>query len=280
MQKLLVALITLLPATPTFGQSPDGDNNQPGRLFDWHQGIGVQSPLQEDMRVYLWFYEWNMFEARTKGQHTRGAYNWKRTVSDDGATATIDAGDMKLTARAVHDGAELTLKITNATDHAWPEIAGIIPCFNPGTPAGVRRLRNRRPEAPRNEEFVNTNTWYVGHSGFEKLVARQIHFNDRLRAQVDGEAQDGQYVFSQKWPTSPDNATQGLIVRESTSGGWVAGIAWEEFLSSQGHNPWSCMHLSVNVGPLKPGESKTIRGRMYLFPGTRDECLKRFRTEF
>ena len=97
---------------------------------------------------------------------------------------------------------------------------------------------------------------------------------------MDAEAIDGLFVFSNKWPTSPDNAHAGLIVRESTNGRWVTGIAWEHFLSSQGHNPWSCMHLSVNVGPLEPGESKTIRGRIYLFHGTREDCLERFRHDF
>ena len=112
------------------------------------------------------------------------------------------------------------------------------------------------------------------------LFGHEIATLSRLREKVDAQAEDGQFVFSQKWPTSPDNAYQGLIVRESTDGEWVAGIAWERFLSAQGHNPWACMHLCVNVGPLAPGESKTIRGRIYLFPGTRDECYDRFRKDF
>lgn len=138
------------------------------------------------------------------------------------------------------------------------------------------RGRKPFPNAPLNLEFKNTNTWYVGADGLEKLIAREIHFNDALREQVDAEAVDGRFVFSHKWPTSPDNAHAGLIVRESTNGRWVAGIAWERFLSSQGHNPWSCMHLAVGVGPLKPGESRVIRGRIYLFPGTREDCYKAF----
>ena len=284
MRQYLTVLTILLCSVPVVGQSPDipkqrtaDSPRRVARLFEWNRGVAVASPVLDDMRIYLWFYEWNMFEARSRGQHTKGAYKWPRTVSPDGQLATIKANGATLTAEAVEDGAKLTLEITNQTDHDWPDIAGIIPCFNPGPPPA---LRNDRLQASRNSEFVNANTWYVGATGLEKLIARQIHFNDRLRAKVDEEAVEDKFVFSSKWPTSPDNATEGLIVRESTNGKWVSGIAWEKFLSSQGHNPWSCMHLSVNVGPLKSGESKTIRGRMYLFPGNRDDCLKRFRSEF
>jgi hypothetical protein len=40
------------------------------------------------------------------------------------------------------------------------------------------------------------------------------------------------------------------------------------------------MHLSVRVGPLKPGESKKIRGRMYLLRGDRESLLERFQADF
>ena len=66
----------------------------------------------------------NMFDARQKGEHTGGTHKLKRTISKDARTASIVANDMKLSLRAVTDGAELTLKISNKTKHAWPEIAG------------------------------------------------------------------------------------------------------------------------------------------------------------
>jgi len=76
------------------------------------------------------------------------------------------------------------------------------------------------------------------------------------------------------------NAAAGLLVRESEDGRWVTGIAWDDYLSVQGHNPWSCMHACIRVGPLKPKKSKTVRGKLYLLPGTRQECLARFREDF
>jgi hypothetical protein len=69
------------------------------------------------------------------------------------------------------------------------------------------------------------------------------------------------------------------VLRESAGGGWVTGVAWEDYLSAQGHNPRRCMHLSVRVGPLSRGERKSIRGKIYLFCGDREDCLARYRRD-
>jgi hypothetical protein len=58
------------------------------------------------------------------------------------------------------------------------------------------------------------------------------------------------------------------------------GIAWDSFLSAQGHNPVRCMHLSVRVGPLRRGETKTVHGKIYLLKGSKDDCFKLFKEDF
>ena len=70
------------------------------------------------------------------------------------------------------------------------------------------------------------------------------------------------------------------MIREDDAHKWVMGIAWDDFLSAQGHNPWKCMHLSVRVGPLKSGASKVIRGKIYLFEGSKEDCIKKYQTDF
>ena len=40
------------------------------------------------------------------------------------------------------------------------------------------------------------------------------------------------------------------------------------------------MHLSVNVGPLSQGESRRIRGKIYLLKGTKEELLARYQSDF
>ena len=49
---------------------------------------------------------------------------------------------------------------------------------------------------------------------------------------------------------------------------------------THGSHEWKCMHLSVRVGPLKQGQTKTIRGRIYLFKRSKEDCLKQFRKDF
>jgi len=240
------------------------------RLVEWERGLAVESVDRPDMSMYLWFYEWNMFDAFRARQHSPGSYqSFARIMSKDGRSAELRSDSISLRAVAVHDGAVLTLSIHNRSGHHWPDIAGIIPCFNPG------------PKESPNPEFVNRNTWFPGPEGLARQQGREIHFNAGLRGQIDAQQdENSQFVFSYKWPTSAVDAASGLMLRESNDGQWVSGIAWERFLSAQGHNPWECMHLCVRVGPLARGESRTIRGKIYLFKGTRDDLWNRYRSEF
>ncbi len=238
------------------------------RLFEWERGFAVQPREPDDMVVYLWFYEWNMFEAIEPGQHTQGTYKLDRKLGKDGRAGVISSDALTLQVTAATDGADLKLTVRNRTDYDFPPIAAVIPCFNPG------------PAETRNRQFANTNTYFLGPEGLKKLVKREIHFDAGVRDFVDREAKEGQYVWSHKWPISEPNAVGGLIVRESTSGKWVCGIAWENFLSAQAHNPWECMHLSIRIGPLPRGESRTVRGKIYLFEGDKEELLRRYRDDF
>ena len=252
-------------------------------LSEWERGISVTSPYQEDMTVFVWFYEWNMFEALKKGQHTGGTYKNEINVNEDHKSGSVVSSPLgfNLQMQAGVNSADMTLTVTNKSDHDWPELASIIPCFNPG------------PVGDQNAQFLNTKTFFLGPEKLSSQVAREIHFNHALRGAVDQEegaweassayrrAKEGdKYLWSHKWPRSEIDAHAGLILRESNDGEWVMGIGWERFLSAQGHNPWKCMHLSVNVGPLSQGESREIRGKIYLFKGTKEELLERYREDF
>lgn len=238
------------------------------RLFVWERGIGFESPVRQDMRMYLRFYEWNLFEARQPGQHTSGNDRLPRRVDDSRTQGVVGTDDLLLTVRAGADSAELTLMVSNRTEYEWPVLAAIIPCFNPG------------PADSRNREFANTNTYFYGPQGLQRLEKREIHFAQAQEAELRRVSPDGQFVFSGKWPTAPSSALGGIIIRESNDRRWVTGIAWEEFLSAQAHNPWECMHLAVRVGPLKPGAQKIIRGRVYLFQGKKEDCFQRYLADF
>lgn len=248
-------------------------------LFEWERGFGLRQPGAPGADMYFWIYEWNMFEAMKPGQHTHGTYKLSRKLSPDRTEAIAASPEFHLTLRLRDDGADLLLRVTNRTDRDWPEIAGVIPCWNPGQVAGT----NPSMPLPLNRNFADPwrrNTFYISAGGLTPLDSRAIHFNARLRSVVDQASDEGRFVFSPKWPTSSEDATAGLLVRESEDGRWVTGVAWEEFLSVQGHNPWSCLHACVRIGPLPAGGSREIRGRLYLFKGTKEECTERFRRDF
>jgi hypothetical protein len=242
-------------------------------ISEWERGFSFAPIDQEDLRMYLWFYEWHLFDAFCQGQHTPGNHYPARDLAPDRRSGVLKHPGLELAVTAAEDGADLELAVTNVSEHPWPDIAAIIPCFNPG----------QQPHVAPTEQFFDDGherTWFLGKAGLERLVRRDIHFNGRFREQIDAQATDDRFVFSQKWPTSSRDAGGGLLLRESADGEWVAGIAWAAFVSLQGHNPWRCLHQSIRVGPLSPGQSKRIRGRIYLFQGTRDACLARYQAAF
>jgi hypothetical protein len=221
--------------------------------------------------MFLWLYEWNLFDAVEKGEHAHGAVLPQRVISADQKQATVSSAGIEFHFKAVGDGATVRLVITNRSDHDWPSLAALIPCFNPG------------PAALRSNGFNDEGherTYFLGSEGLEPLRSREIHFGRELRPLIDQLSPSGQFVFSAKWPTSPVNAGAGILIRESEDGRWVTGIAWEDYVAVQGHNPWKCMHLAVRVGPLPRGETKTLRGRVYLFRGNRTDCLAKYRKDF
>ena len=273
MQHLRLSALILIAAMMTTG-SAVADETPNTRLAEWERGVSVASTTSPNMKMYLWFYEWHMFGAVSPQQHTRGAWSNKVAVSKDQLKSEVVSSNpgIRLNVQAVNDGAKMTLNVTNRSQHDWPKLAAMIACFNPG------------PAERRNKQFANTKTYFHSGKGLMPLAIsapREIHFNNKLRAAIDREANDmNRYVWSSKWPKSKIDAVDGLIIRESTKGDWVTGIAWDRFVSAQGHNPWECMHLSVNVGPLKRGETRTVLGRIYLLRGKKEELLKRYQADF
>ncbi|MCB1124699.1 MAG: hypothetical protein KJT03_24310, partial [Verrucomicrobiae bacterium] len=252
-------------------------------LSIWDRGVKLTSTTDADFFAYLWFYEWTMFDAVNPGEHTGGTSDWKWGIVSTLNYAHTEGNWFDLEVTAVEDGADLALKITNTTNRSWPESAAIIPCFNPGYD------EPHRTNAVANPAFFDDDydhTYFMAKDGFQLLAGeapREIHFNHALWPAINlwsKERTDGQFVWYHKWPTSQRDAYAGVIARESADRTKTMAILWEDFLSAQGHNPWKCMHLSVRVGPLNPGQSKTIRGKMYLIEGNREELMEKLKKDF
>ena len=98
---LLLAFVFLTPA-----------ESAPSRyeLFSWERGIGLERKDQPELKGYLWFYEWNMFGAVNPEQHSRGDWENKVTISEDGQSAEITVDPcFTLLAATSESGADLTL---------------------------------------------------------------------------------------------------------------------------------------------------------------------------
>ncbi len=255
-------------------------------LEDWERGFVVTHPEKLDMQIFLWFYEWHLFDAVSPGIHTHGPESYgdwsifPKSINESRTEGFVEIDGLRLDLKSAIDGVDMLLTIQNTSNHDWPEIAAIIPCLNPGPNP------HNYPDNifQRNKLFLDTDstyTYFIGQEGITLLNNRNIHFNQLFRQNIEKLRQDSIiFKFDNKWKTSTANAYKGLIIRESIDGKWVTGIAWEDFISSQGHNPWLCMHLSIRVGPLKPGEKKEIRGKIYLLKGTKEDCYQKYLKDF
>jgi hypothetical protein len=244
-------------------------SDPPLELFEWERGLAVRARGDTPMAMYLWFWEWSLFETQERGDVSAARHDWPREVAPDGRSGSVSAEGFALRARVVDDGVELELAVENRSDHDWPEEAAIIACFSPG------------PEDSRTFEMGHhLKTYLVGEHGLERFQDRAMHFNAALLPRLRERSPELHFDFSNRWASSPRSSHAGLLLRESLSGGWTSGVAWEEWVAVQAHNPWLCMHVATKVGPLARGASKTVRGKLFLFPGDRAEGLKRFHRAF
>lgn len=80
-------------------------------------------------------------------------------------------------------------------------------------------------------------------------------------------------------PLSTLIPSSGLTGCYSADETMILAVAWE---------PWqevfqgviTCMHCDFRIGGLKPGETKQIRGHLYIVPADEPALLKRFRQDF
>lgn len=80
-------------------------------------------------------------------------------------------------------------------------------------------------------------------------------------------------------PASDLVVSHGLVGCFSADEKWILAAAWE---------PWQelfqgvivCVHSDFRLGGLKPGETKKIRGKLYLVRSSVDELLRRYERDF
>lgn len=80
-------------------------------------------------------------------------------------------------------------------------------------------------------------------------------------------------------PLSSLVPSSGLTGCYSADEKMIFAVAWEPYQEIfQG--VITCMHADFRIGGLMPGETKVIRGRMYIVPADEERLLQRFRRDF
>jgi hypothetical protein len=93
---------------------------------------------------------------------------------------------------------------------------------------------------------------------------------------------DGYPKFGpQKLPALYDKADYGFIGVQSSDKKHTLATWWQDSESVWGnlHPSTMCIHADPVYGDLKPGETKTRKGKMYLMPGTPQDALNRYLAE-
>jgi hypothetical protein len=80
-------------------------------------------------------------------------------------------------------------------------------------------------------------------------------------------------------PLSPDVPVNGLIGCFSADGKSLLAMAWDN-TQELFQGVIVCIHNDPRIGGLKPGERKTLRGRVYFMPNDTTALLKRYERDF
>ncbi len=79
-----------------------------------------------------------------------------------------------------------------------------------------------------------------------------------------------------------NRAVERLMVKVSKDGRHVLAIATDPAVgvSCNHQEKMSCIHSNPLWGPVPPAGIRTVRGKIYLFQGTKEDALERYRLDF
>lgn len=128
----------------------------------------------------------------------------------------------------------------------------------------------------------------------EEYLARSFIYLDGERVMLPTApwAEHARYVPGQVWcpadvpredvnprPLSTLVPTDGLIGCVSADGSKLLATAWEPY-QELFQGVIVCLHSDFRIGGLEPGETKTIRGKLYILPNDPVALLERYRRDF
>lgn len=199
-----------------------------------------------------------LIEASADGSRIR-----LRNVLDDGVvvdhviTATDDEVDFRLTARNPTE--------TESMAH-WAQ-----PCVRVDAFTGVKAERNSEAYLSRSFVYLDGRRAYLPTTPWAKK-ARYIPGQVWCPAAVDRNDVNPR-------PLSPLVPSNGLVGCTSADGKMTLASAWEPY-QELFQGVATCLHSDLRIGGLKPGEVKSIRGKLYLVSQNEEALLRRYEQDF
>jgi hypothetical protein len=80
-------------------------------------------------------------------------------------------------------------------------------------------------------------------------------------------------------PLSPEVPANNLVGCFSSDGRWLLATAWDQ-TQELFQGVIVCLHADPRIGGLKPGETKRLRGKVYVLPNDPAALLQRYRRDF
>jgi len=165
----------------------------------------------------------------------------------------------------VADGLELRFTAVNTGDRTLHNVVGV-PCL------GRPTADFRDPELRR--------TFVVTDSGVTPLAITDRGTGNRCRTHyLVSEQNPIRYCGAPFWgDLSKTGTTDGAIVRTSVGGRHSVGCSWERVAEIwDNQDAHGCIHSNFSLGDIRPGETKTVRGRIVLVQGGVEEALAKLK---
>lgn len=170
-------------------------------------------------------------------------------------------------ARIVPDGVDFQFTLTHRGTNRWP-----VQWFQPAC-VRVDAFTGCTQSNYTARSFVftqhgRTSLTHIRRTSRARYLGGQVYLPDWI------DAQD-----ANPRPISPDRVTNGLIGCVSADNRWILALASDRtFELFEG--VYVCLHSDPFIGGLAPGESRSIRQKLYLIPNDTRDLLRRYQSDF
>ncbi len=260
------------------GQSLQGAEDGPLSLSWTNEMLLIRGPHLYGGEIAIHY-----LEAFCRPGSTRR--DWKDTVIPHRtrlAEASADRRFLRLRSD-LDDGVIVVHEIRAGSD----EVDFRVVATNPGT---TESQAHWAQPCIRVDRFVGVKS----EPNSEKYLPQSFVFLDGKLARMPTEpwAREARYIPGQVWcpedvsrndvnprPLSSLVPSNGLIGCFSGDGKQLMATAWEPY-QELFQGVIVCLHSDFRIGGLKPGQTKTVRGKIYLMPADVDSLLARYRVDF